>query len=126
MEQYYVMHRTGQFKPAKFSSNQCKGPGHDKYHYELVMVFNGDASLDKDYFLLDHQNVDDVIQKMRLGGSCEQMHLKISRAISKLMKDHNLPMVACKCILRPTIPDGAAWMKFVSFEPGYQHTVALT
>jgi hypothetical protein len=39
MESYYIMHRTGKFKPAAFSTNQCKAPRHEDYHYELVMVF---------------------------------------------------------------------------------------
>lgn len=126
MESYYIMHRTGKFKPAAFSTNQCKAPKHSDYHYELVMVFKGDAKLDESKFLLDHQNVDDAIVGLKLGGSCEQMHQKISKRIAKLMQERNLPMVACKCIIHPTVPPGAAHMKFVSFEDGYQHCVALT
>jgi hypothetical protein len=126
MEQYYVMHRQGTFKPAGYTANQCKAPKHPDYHYELVMVFDGDAELDERKFLLDHQEVDDMIQSLRLGGSCEQMHQRISKRITSLMRERDLPMVACKCIIRPSVPVGAAHLKFVSFETGHEHCLALT
>lgn len=114
MKSYFVMNRTGKFYPAKMTPNQCKAPGHSQYNYHLRMVFAGDAKLDQNNFLLDHQEVDDLVQGMMLKGSCEEMNQKITARLAKLMGAKAIPMVACKCTIRPMIPDGPAWLEFVT------------
>lgn len=114
MKSYFILNRQGEFKPSMMSSNQCKGWGHSNYHYLLQLVFDGTLKLDENSFIVDHQAIDDVVQNLVLKGSCEQMHLKISRLLVPTMIKKKLPLLACKCTIRPTLdPKGPAWLQYV-------------
>jgi len=125
MISYFVMNRTGTFRPEKFTSNQCKAPKHPDYFYHLKMVFDGKVKLDADRFILDHQDVDDLVQGLVLNGSCEDMQLKIMERLAKMMGLKKIKMVACKCIISPVLPNGAAWLEFTSV-PEKKHLSCLS
>ena len=100
---YYVMTRTGRFRPLENTDNQCKGWGHSEYHYTLKLLFDGSAKLNDKSFLIDHQDLDDAIQDIELVGSCEQMHKQINEKLVPLLARKNLPLLVCKCVIRPTL-----------------------
>lgn len=128
MSSFFIMNRTGEFEPKFSTDNQCKVAGHTKYHYHLKLVFDGKCKLNADQFIIDHQLIDDLVTQLGLAGSCEEMHLHIRRElIPMLTKDHGLPLLACKCVIRPTKKDGAAWLEYVSLKsPEYAPCLALT
>lgn len=121
---YFVMNRIGRFTPAQFSSNQCKAPGYPEYQYALRMVFPGDMKLDSHDFIVDHAEIHAMVTKMALSGSCEDMTTLILRALDRFMTEHKIPMVACKCTIRPTDPEAPAWLERIHVAPG-AHVEAL-
>jgi len=110
---YFIMNRTGVFRPSEMTSNQCKEPGWPEYTYALRMVFPGDMKLDHNDFIIDHAEVDAMVRKLAPKGSCEDMSARILDALHELMAKKNLPMVACKCVIRPSDPTAPAWMERV-------------
>ena len=114
MDSVFIMHRTGHFRPKSSTSNQCKAPGHTLYEYSLKMVFEGNIKLDERKFIIDHQDVDDLIQKVTLTGSCEQMHQTISRRLQTMMKIRKIDMVACKCLIVPAGAKTVAQLEFIT------------
>lgn len=122
MEQVYLMHRRGKFKPFQHTSNQCKGKYHSEYHYHIMFLCN--VKLDKNGFLLDHQLIDDAIQDIQLSGSCEEMHLTLKDCFDEVMKKSKLKrnVLAYKAIISPTIPNGVAYMEYIQVykETGYK------
>jgi hypothetical protein len=128
MNNYFIMNRTGEFTPSKHTENQCKVEGHTKYFYHLVLVFDGAVKLNYDAFIVDHQELDSMITDLDLKGSCEEMHQKIAaHLIPMLEDDKELPLLACKCTIRPTKKDGPAWLEYVSLKaPAYAACLALT
>jgi len=126
MKSYFVMNRTGKFTPEKTTSNQCKAPGHGQYFYHLKMVFLGGMKLDENSFILDHQDVDDLVTGLILQGSCEEMNRKIMERLAKLMGLKSIPMVACKCTIRPGLGDGPAWLEYTQVRADkYLHCLQL-
>jgi hypothetical protein len=121
---YFVMNRVGRFTPAHHTSNQCKAPGYPEYTYMLRMVFPGDMKLDANGFIIDHAQVNDMVVKLAATGSCEDMARVILTALDQFMTAKRIPLVACKCIIRPTDPDAPAWMERIHVAPG-SHVEAL-
>lgn len=114
---YFVMHRQGSFEPNNHTVNQCKEPGHDIYYYHLKLVFDGSAKLNDQAFLIDHQDLDDLITSLPLAGSCEQMQQQINKVIVPMIARRKLPLLACKCTLQPSLDAGApAWLEFISLK----------
>lgn len=114
MKSYFVLNRQGTFYPAKMTTNQCKVLGHSKYYYLLQMVFDGKLKLDENSFIVDHQAIDNLVQELVLKGSCEQMHQKIAKLLVPTLVKKNLPLLACKCTIRPTLDtQGPAWLQYV-------------
>lgn len=114
MKSYFILNRQGSFQPSAMTKNQCKGWGHGNYYYLIQMVFDGKVKLDDMAFIVDHQAIDDLIQEMVLKGSCEQMHQKIAKLLVPTLIKKNLPLLACKCTIRPTLdPQGPAWLQYV-------------
>lgn len=127
MTSYFIMNRTGEFEPYGMTSNQCKAPEHKKYYYHLKLVFDGECELDKDAFIVDHQEIDDLVASLPLLGSCEQMQLQLSRQLLPMFQDRDIPLLACKCVIKPTKSDGPAWLEYVSLKaPAYAACLALT
>lgn len=114
---YFVMTRRGTFRPTHYTSNQCKEPGWPEYSYELRMVFRGEMDLDKDGFIVDHAEINHMIQKMQLTGSCEKFTIAILGSLDKFMSSANIPMVACRCIVRATDPNTPAWLERLHIAP---------
>lgn len=121
---YFVMNRTGRFKPSHNSANQCKAPGWPEYVYTLRMVFPGDMKLDANDFIIDHAEVNDMVVKLAAAGSCEDMSRAILTALDKFMANKGIPMVACKCTIRPTDPEAPAWLERIHISPS-AHVEAL-
>jgi hypothetical protein len=78
----YILNRKGNFKTTE-SLNQCKDVGHNNYFYHLQIVTKG---LDKDGFVIEHQEVQDAIEAAQLYGSCEELSKKIFKIVKRLMK----------------------------------------
>jgi hypothetical protein len=117
MKSYFILNRQGEFNPTDMTNNQCKGWGHGKYFYLLQLVFDGTLKLDDNAFIIDHQDVDDLVQNIVLKGSCEQMHMKIAKKLIPTLVKKALPLLACKCTIRPTLdPQGKAWLQYVSLK----------
>lgn len=110
---YFIMNRNGLFRPAETTSNQCKEPGWPEYAYSLRMVFDGSMKLDKNDFIVDHAEVDRLVRELGLKGSCEDMTLRILTALDAFMAKRGIPMVACRCVVRPTDPNAPSWMERV-------------
>jgi hypothetical protein len=129
MISYFVMNRRGTFAPSRFTDNQCKGYGHNKYAYALNMAFIGNKkSLDGNGFLLDHIDVDNMVQRMSLKGSCEEMQLRLMTKLDTLMKGKELFMAACKCTIQPVDDEGRvvgqAHMQLIQCQEGHTNALA--
>lgn len=109
----FIMHRKGRFEPNKYTPNQCKVEGHESYDYHLIMVFPGTQELDINDFILDHQDIDDTIQRMVLKGSCEKMHQKICDRLKRFFEKKNIDLMAMKCIIKPVFSVNVAHMEYL-------------
>lgn len=114
---FFVMTRRGLFRPASHTQNQCKEPGWPEYSYELRMVFRGDMALDESGFIVDHAEIDSMIQELRLTGSCEEFTTRILHSLDKFMSSAGIPMVGCRCIVRATDPNSPAWLERLHIAP---------
>lgn len=121
----YLMSRRGMFKTPKATSNQCKVKGHKRYHYDVAMVFPSTTKLDENMFIIDHQEIDNCIQRCSLVGSCEEMHLTISRELRKLFREKRIPIVGIKAVIYPDIPVGAANLSYVWTHPRSKNILPL-
>lgn len=104
---FFTMTRRGHIVPKKATRNQCKGPGHDKYFYEVKIVFSGLVDLDKNGFIIKHEDIDKAIKASPAIGSCEQMHLDIRERLHTFFKKKELTLYVSgfKCTLYPTLSD---------------------
>ena len=69
---YQIITRRGIINAGTKTNNQCKAVGHEKYYYELAILFKDDVQLDEKQFIIDHQCIDDEVQKVQIN-SCEVM-----------------------------------------------------
>lgn len=109
----YIMERKGFFKSFKSSDNQCKGKGHLNYSYQIKIAFSRKCLLDKSYFLIDHQHIDDVIQKITFKSSCEVMHQNILKELKLLFYNKKLNILAIKTTIKPIKPEGMAELTYI-------------
>lgn len=107
------MHRRGTFQPSENTSNQCKAEGHPEYHYHLAMVFSSAQALDKNEFIIAHEKIDKLIQKITLKGSCEIMHKKICSRLRGALERKGIELLGSKCRISPTLPNGPAYLEYV-------------
>jgi len=121
---YFIMNRTGSYRPSQMTSNQCKEPGWPEYTYALKMIFPGDMKLDANDFIVDHAEVDSMVRALAPKGSCEDMSARILTALDQFMHSRGIPMVACKCVIRPSDPTAPAWMERIHVTSG-AHVEAL-
>lgn len=71
------------------TTNQCARPGHQVYHYEIKILFDNHVRLDENGMIIDHQQLDNVVQ-ITDPNSCEVMSNDILSRIQNLLKAHNL------------------------------------
>lgn len=108
--QYYKMTRRGEFSASSPTANQCKDVGHGKYFYTLQLVFKGNTPLDVDGFLIDHFEVDKIVQSIPVEGSCEQMQQMFFEQFRQ-----RLEIVAYKMTIKPSIEtEPLAFMDYVA------------
>lgn len=115
---YFIMNRTGVFRPSRSTTNQCKEQGWPEYAYSLRMVFPGDMKLDPNDFIVDHADIDQLVQTLRPPGSCEDMARTILTALDAFMAERKIPILACKCVIRPTDPTAPAWLERIHIASG--------
>ena len=109
------MHRRGWIYSRQATDNQCKAPGHDKYHYHVILACS--ETLDEDDFIIDHNTVNQYIQRIKVRGSCEQIHKAIYRAVRKAFAQTVTNLYLYKCILSPSLPNGEAYMEYIKLPP---------
>jgi hypothetical protein len=80
------------------------------------MVFPKRVKLDMNKFIVDHQEVDGLINSMLLEGSCEEMHQKICVNIRDFFSKKDVHLIACKCTIKPAENANAAYMQYVYLE----------
>lgn len=81
-----IITRRGIIKASQQAPNQCKAVAHPTYYYTLAILFQNDVALDENQFIIDHQCIDDAVQKVEIN-SCEVM----SRTIL-----HNMETALCE------------------------------
>lgn len=121
----YIMNRKGSFKTPRATNNQCKVKGHKKYHYDIVVAFSNRIKLDDNKFIIDHQEIDDCIQKCSLIGSCEEMHLTISKQLKILFKSKKIPVMGIRAVIYPNIPVGVANLSYIWTAPKAKNILSL-
>jgi hypothetical protein len=114
---FYIMNRTGLFRPSHTTPNQCKEPGWPEYAYALRMVFPGDMKLNHNDFIVDHAEVDKLVKGLTNVGSCEDITRAILTALDQFMASRKLPMLACRCTVRATDPNAPAWLERIHVHP---------
>lgn len=100
MTSFYIMTRNGQFIRSKDTPNQCVKVGKQIYEYEIKLLFHGNIELDKNGFIVKHEEIDEIIQKLNLSGSCEEMHKTLSKAISQFFQ---FKLIGYKAIIKPPL-----------------------
>lgn len=111
--EYYLMTRNGEFVPHKKTPNQCKVEGHPAYNYSLRMVFPKTTKLDEHGFIIDHAFIDNMIHKLKLEGSCEEMHHVICGAVQRLFVGAGVELSGCRCSIIPDMHIGDAYMDYI-------------
>lgn len=126
---FFTMTRRGSLIPDKYTKNQCKAPKHERYFYEVTIIFRGDVPFDKDKFIVKHEELDATLQNAPAIGSCEQMHLDIRERIHDFfkIKKLNIYVVAFKCTIYPTLSDitEGAFMSCLYVQAGYPEVIGL-
>lgn len=126
MARYIVMQRQGAFKPAEATEYQCKERGHSLYHYDVKLIWSGNVRLDERDFILDHKEVDAVVQAVPLARSCELMQDGVVFALREHMRKHNIDIVACRVWIEPDgWPDGDARMAGIWIDRDHYHLAGL-
>ena len=83
------------------TDNQCAKRGHETYQYEIRVLFDPATKLDKSGWIIDHQLLDDAIQKAQID-SCEIMSKQILDAVEALLRKKKLRCIAIKLRIRPS------------------------
>jgi hypothetical protein len=126
---FFTMTRRGSLVPEKPTKNQCKAPGHKQYYYEVKIVFSGLVDLDKNGFIVKHEDLDAAIKNGPVGGSCEQMHLDIRERLHAFFKKKKLTLYVkgFKCTIYPTLSDTneGAFMSCIFIANGETEVIGL-
>lgn len=81
------MHRIGNKTIDSNSSNQCGFVGCKTINYKVIAVFDKTLN-NKEAFVIDHAEIDNIIQKMHIHGSCETITSVIGEELfKKITKD---------------------------------------
>lgn len=109
--QLYTMNREGYFFPVRHTSNQCRQEGTNIYLYKCRIVFDQKQRLDKNQFLIDHIDVNEIIIGVKLSGSCETMAKEIMEELKFKLTSRNISYVAIKISIFP-YPIGQADLSY--------------
>ena len=77
------MTRTGTLLPTYATANQCKNVGETHYIYEIVCLF--EEVLDSKGFLIDHNDINNVVKNNQNVGSCEECLITIADNLQKIL-----------------------------------------
>lgn len=88
--------------PDNATSNQCKTTGHTDYRYELQVHCGMGTKLDRDGFIIDHQHLDNAVQKVHLS-SCEKMGAEIISQVSRVLLLKDIPYQKISLRLQPVL-----------------------
>ena len=98
--QIFKLTRSGFFRTNTIESNQCGTKEINQFSYEISCFFK--PVLDQNGFLIEHSEIDKVIQNTtKLGGSCEEFHLRIGKAVDKKLKNYCNGYLGYKLIVKP-------------------------
>ena len=101
MIKFSVINRNGVVNvKGKKTKNQCAKEGHEVYRYTLKVLFSSDVNLNKNKWIIDHQLLDDAVQKTVVD-SCEIMSDNILNNIEKVLKRNKLTCIGIKLQFRP-------------------------
>lgn len=101
MKKYSLINRNGVVNvKGKKTKNQCAKEGHEVYRYTLKVLFSSDVTLNKNKWIIDHQLLDDAVQKTVVD-SCEIMSDNILNNIEKVLKRNKLTCIGIKLQFRP-------------------------
>jgi hypothetical protein len=107
------MKRSGVFAPeTTHASNQCKEKSTHLYDYECKILFDESQQLDNQEFLIEHQDIDDAIQKLNLNGSCEIMAKDIVELLQSFFELKKKKVNGIKIEIFP-YPRGKANMSYI-------------
>lgn len=100
-----IINRKGVCKATNSSHNQCKDVGHSMYTYH-VRVTVGDR-LDKDGFIIDHQDIHEAVDRVFKGqmSSCEKLGLKVAKSVAKATKAHGCDLKEVYVKIHPQSED---------------------
>ena len=112
----YTMHRRGTFRAAYVTENQCAFPGAEKYTYRVTAHFPSNSHLNAKHFLIDHQDIDDVVHSLKLAGSCEQMERQITHAIVSHLFTVGLKPTYVHLEVGDSEGDGLGWQAWMEYE----------
>lgn len=109
---YYTMMRTGTIVPSQHTDNQCKQNPTHIYDYECKILFGSSQKLDEQDFLIEHEEINKVIQSLGLKGSCERMASDIIEAVKKEFSERSISIAGLKITILP-YPRGQANLSLI-------------
>lgn len=111
----FTINRTGQFKVSTHTNNQCKSKNHVAgYKYHIIIVVD---TLDEQGFVIDHIEIDNIIQNIKIEGSCEEICLQLFNSIKKLKCAGTI--VAYKSIIQPITANMQAFIEYKWYNDQY-------
>lgn len=119
----YCITRNGviQFPSSLKSSNQCVKSGHTEYHY-ICKVYSDNQSLDKNGFLIDHNDINDTCNKLikqKLKGSCELISEGIIGLMVKTLNQKKQRFSKIEVELRGKVIDNPAFITAEYTNPNF-------
>jgi hypothetical protein len=133
--EFFIMHRMGNFKIALDTKNQCRAVGQHDFQYKLRMVFDAEKALDKDDYLIPHEDIDATLRKIKVAGSCERVQKQLCDALIILMQERKVPLLGFKCTVLPThlyygrqvvLQNVPAWLDYVWVADSVDRVEVLT
>lgn len=97
------INRFGLLVSTGVSANQCKTLNHTHYEYHVAVTCG--SKLDKEGFVINHTDIDRVIQEAFHAGmdSCEVLLIRIINAVEAVMKKHRVEVFAIYGKLAPIL-----------------------
>lgn len=92
VKSFYCIRRAGTFTVyvTNQSDAQCGFKRHPLFFYELKVVFNGEAPLSPDGFIIAHEALDAFIQNTTLYGTCETMQQTFKESFESFLQDFSI------------------------------------
>jgi hypothetical protein len=105
----FIIHRKGRIETSFNTDNQCKDVGWRYYYYHVTIATE---KRDHQNFVIDHEEINNLIQELVIFGSCEDIAHTIYEAIFNAIKG----IQAFKCCISPVQDKGPAYMEYVWFD----------